>query len=186
VSRAISDSLLFDESKSTAASNGLFRSLEWLPEMAKKLKEGGEDEVRKDMEAFREISTSFLSLFFLFCSWWPFGKRGGREPELTRCFCWFPGGGKKSQSRRTCGSVWQAMCSSCRSLARLGENTSSPCLFVSFNLAHIFTSSHLPCGPSLMSVGFRYAQPTSLAPVPWSKDALSSLGQKPTKSVRLA
>jgi hypothetical protein len=77
VSRAISDSLLFDESKSTAASNGLFRSLEWLPEMAKKLKEGGEDEVRKDMEAFREISTSFLSLFFLFCSWWPFGKRGG-------------------------------------------------------------------------------------------------------------
>lgn len=56
VSRAISDSLIFDESKSTAASVGLLRSLEFLPEIAKKLKEGGEDEVRKDLEEFRQIS----------------------------------------------------------------------------------------------------------------------------------
>lgn len=32
---------------------------------------------------------------------------------------------------------------------------------------------------------FLFLKPTTLSPVPWSKDALTPLGQKPSKSVRL-
>ena len=55
VARAVSDALLFEESKSTAASNGLLRQLEFLPELAAKLKEDPEGVV-KDLEEFRAIS----------------------------------------------------------------------------------------------------------------------------------
>lgn len=57
VARAVSDSLLFEESKSTAASNGLLRQLEFLPELAAKLKEDP-DSVVKDLEEFRAIRQS--------------------------------------------------------------------------------------------------------------------------------
>lgn len=51
------DALVFDEAKSTAAaSNGLIRQLEFLPELQARLKENP-DSIVKDLEEFRSIIT---------------------------------------------------------------------------------------------------------------------------------
>lgn len=68
VSQAMSRALVFDESKSTAVANGLLRQIDFLPELARRIKDEPTSVVR-DLEAFRAesapISCFFLSKYFL-------------------------------------------------------------------------------------------------------------------------
>jgi hypothetical protein len=57
VSQAMSRALIFDEAKSTAVSNGLLRQIEFLPELARRIKDDPASVVR-DLEAFRAESMS--------------------------------------------------------------------------------------------------------------------------------
>lgn len=63
VARSVSESMIMDEDKSTSVSNSLLRQLEFLPEVAARLKEDPESVV-KDLEKFRDTSSCFLLLFF--------------------------------------------------------------------------------------------------------------------------
>lgn len=61
VSQAMSRALVFDEEKSTAVSNGLLRQIEFLPELARRIKDDPAGVVA-DLEAFRAESAIPLSL----------------------------------------------------------------------------------------------------------------------------
>ncbi|CED82231.1 cytoplasm protein [Phaffia rhodozyma] len=57
VARSVSERMIMDEGKSTSVANGLLRQLEFLPEVATRLKDDPESVIR-DLEKFREIITA--------------------------------------------------------------------------------------------------------------------------------